>query len=324
VIRSSPPLVALAFALAGCGGDAGLAPPAATTPRFSIQAGGASALACDEHVNWAIDGPHFNPAPTLTFSDPIGALAGQCGNLSFDDRTRSVTVTFRPVVPEGEAPYRYIWRRGRWTSAVPADVVQDTVLVAPPGTQLTRTIAMPLRTSYDGLGAIILLTSNAQLVPNEGPFVDNSVPEYSALNLWVQHWRHIDAPILNSASVANARVTLQWTNKHLGRPIDSTAVFRNNSLIKLLSGSATSYTDSVSAPGNYTYALKHFTPTTVPSVSEGLEQPNSAQSNTLTAVVPSTSMSALIVGPDGLPALDDPGYLGTCSPVAAGGEPPTE
>jgi hypothetical protein len=167
----------------------------------------------------------------------------------------------------------------------------------------TVTVEMPLLQAYDGLGAIYLMAQLDTLVLNEGAFTDPTVYSSPELrHIYVQHWAHLEPPILNSATVSGAQVVLTWTNQHRNRPIDGTAIFRNGAEIRHLPGTATSHTDPVPAAGTYTYVLKHVSPP-ISAVNEGprLIEPNSPQSNPITVVVttqPQQSPLALtIVGP---------------------------
>lgn len=250
--------------------------------------------------NWNRD-PHFsNVSPdtfALTFADSVFPfLSGECGDLAFDNRVRSFTARYRPNVI-GDGDWRYWWRRGRRALDLPSVLDSVSKKNRAIGVPDTVTVQMPLLTAYDGLGAMFLMAPADTLVLSEAAFTDPNL--YGALqHIAVQHWARSLEPILNSATVSGMTVTLQWTNRHRGRPIDSTMVFRDGAERALRPGTATSYTDTVPASGTYTYTLKHVTPPLVVFGEDPLVEPNSAQSSAVSVTIgePPTVPPALQVG----------------------------
>jgi hypothetical protein len=230
----------------------------------------------------------------LTFFESDGQPYNVCGDLEFDGRTRTFTATYTPNNDQkDDGPYRYWWRRGRF-----ATIVDDTVdqpLPTDTGFQeFTRTLPMPLLDQYDGLGAILLLSKDGTLQPVLAPFMGVAVNDTTEANIWVQHWRRIDAPVLNSATLNGTQVLLQWSNFHNGRAIDGTVIFRNGAVIASVGPTTISYPDNLPGAGTYTYQLKHLTP----DLTSALPEPNSAGSNTLQVTLNNPPITAYIDGPD--------------------------
>ena len=141
---------------------------------------------------------------------------------------------------------------------------------------------MPLGQQVDAVAAIGLLYDQDTLVPTDSAFLVGNGP--GTVDVWVQHWRHLDAPVLDTATVDGSTVTLTWSNNHQNRSIDSTVVYRDGSVLAVRDHAATSYQDQNVPNGTHTYTLKHVsTPTTG---GEGtVKTPNSAASNARSVVV---------------------------------------
>jgi hypothetical protein len=236
-------------------------------------------------VDYIVDGPHFNPnPPTTTFADPIDSLAGQCGDLLFENRTRSFTSIYASGREE-ESPWKYWWRRARRANDGIAAALEEVRKVSVPMDSLdTADIPMWLSDQYDGVGAILILQDDATLQISEWGEIAFTEPWLGpgGLNISVQHWAHIDPPVLNSATVNGQNVTLTWTNHNQGRSIDSTNIYRNDIWRRTVGPAFTSFVDSNVAPGIYTYTLKHLS---VPAAPLAQAFPNSPASNGLQATV---------------------------------------
>jgi hypothetical protein len=149
----------------------------------------------------------------------------------------------------------------------------------------TVTVQMPLLTAYDGLGALYLMATADTLVLSEAAFTDPAY-YYELQHIAVQHWAHMNSPLLDSARVNGMQVTLYWRNQHTFRPIDSTMVFRNGAERAQVAGTLTSFTDTVPSSGTYTYTLKHVSPRLAVFVEQdALVQPTSAQSAGITVTI---------------------------------------
>ncbi len=110
-MRPHPVLLAIPVAwVFACGDATQPTPPQVAPPVFQtlfsddVPAGAAAWTACTEaDYNYVID-PHFDSLVS-TFADPDTAFTDQCGDLDFDNRTRSVTTVYS-IIPgsPSEAP----------------------------------------------------------------------------------------------------------------------------------------------------------------------------------------------------------------------------
>jgi hypothetical protein len=213
-----------------------------------------------------------------------------CGDLDFNDRTRTVSAVLATTDSEQESPFKYWWRRGRHkTTGNTAGLLQVRRDSAPAG-QIVETgnMAMPLDPNWDVVGMVLIITNDGGLQVTDSAFLyDRTVydPELN-INYRLQHWRHIEAPVLDSGLVDSTTVTLWWQNRHEGRTIDSTIVFRNGGQRITLGPGATDWQDTGLAVGGYSYQLKHFTPRVM--VHGALAFPNSSAS--------SSSFNATVTG----------------------------
>jgi hypothetical protein len=149
-------------------------------------------------VNYFVDGPHFNPnPPTTTFSDPIDSLAGQCGDLPFDNRTRWFTTIYASGMAE-ESPWKYWWRRARRASDGVAAALDEVRKVKVGRDTLdTAHIDMWLSEQYDALGTILILEDDSTLQISqwgEIAFAGEGGPWSGGLNISIQHWARSPGP----------------------------------------------------------------------------------------------------------------------------------
>jgi hypothetical protein len=256
--------------------------------------GGPSFLNCENDPqggnNLYIDGSgHFTQIPLpMTLTDP-GGPASQCGDLTFNNRTRTFSATYATSEP-GESPYKYWWRRGRRALDGISEIDPVREVAVPVGVLDVAEFDLPLSIAYDAVGALLILEDLGGIDwqtwgeiaftdPTAGPWDQNN-----AINLVVQHWRHINPPVLNSVTVDGSTVTLNWTNGHQGRTIDSTIVFREGVQISFpaAAGAATSWVNQNVGVGTYRYSVKHFS---VPVSMTGVPNPNSGSSNPITIVI---------------------------------------
>jgi hypothetical protein len=146
-------------------------------------------------------------------------------------------------------------------------------------------LALPLSTEWDGVGLVLVITDQGGVQATDSAF-DRHVPAWSLadqINYRLQHWRHVDEPVLDSGAVSGSTVTLWWRNFHQDRDVDSTIVYRNGQQRKLLDHTFETWSDTGVAPGTHTYTLKHFTTTLIGT--GGLANPNSAKSANYVATV---------------------------------------
>jgi hypothetical protein len=240
---------------------------------------------CDDG-NVQVD-PHFYqpPAPYPTLSDPDPTVPDdQCGDLIFDNRTRSFTLIYA-TAQANESPWKYWWRRGRRADNGNGIDLDSMPRRSVPQYQYdTVTMSMLLKSQYDAITAVLLISSDGGLILNDSAFtsVEAGHPLFDAQNVNVQHWRRKQAAVLNSATVNGLVVTLSWSNQHAGRSIDSTNIYRDASLIAIVGPTAVSYPDTVSGAGTFTYTLKHVSTPHGVLVSA---DPNSPQSNEIEVTV---------------------------------------
>lgn len=87
------------------------------------------------------------------------------------------------------------------------------------------------------------------------------------------------------------RPQLTWTNRHPGRSLDSTEVFRSVNggtwtYRTRVGGAATSWTDTALANGSYSFFIRHATARTFPTfVEDTLVRPNSPTTGDLTVII---------------------------------------
>jgi hypothetical protein len=229
---------------------------------------------------------HFT-VDTLRFHDPLPGLDTLCGDLAFNGRVRHDTVWYTGVQDSagGESPWVYWWRRSRDRESGTTDTVnQITRDSVPPLTHARVKIEMPLDDRYDGLGVVAVYSDDSTLTPTDSAFFgDQGIASH--VNVWIQHWRHIEPPILDSVTQSGHNVTLYWRNQHQDRSIDRTNVYHNDDRIATLDHAATSFPDSNLAQGQYTYRLKHVSIPLTQGGEVGLVPPSSPGSNKLEVTV---------------------------------------
>lgn len=288
-------------------------PPTLTFGAAAVADGPASSATCALFDNYYVDGPHFNPnPPTTTFADP-GGDPGLCGDLTFDSRTRSFTTIYASASPE-ESPWKYWWQRARslttGSSMGLAEVRKVSRAVDLPD---TATVQMWLSDQYDVIGTQLILSGSAGETLSEQAFTEP--PANPGMNIAIQHWRHIDPPGLNTATMSGDDITLAWTNtRPFIRSVDSTNIYRNGVWRATVGPSATSFVDGNLAPGTYTYTLKHLS---LPFAHwSGPPMPNSASSNALQVTVPPPpALTVTITGPTWI---DSPGSYSWIGLVSGG------
>jgi hypothetical protein len=233
-----------------------------------------------------------------------GGDASVCGDLDCDGRDRTLSLAFASSGAVGDYPYNYLWRRGRGLT------VGDTTeqlwnSVASPHTGLATGVQpMPLKTVWDGVGAILILSDESvQLTDSAFLYGSYDYGPAGKIEYALQHWREIQAPDLTSAGVDGTTVTLSWTNHHHGRPIDSTIVFRGGQERARLGHAIDTWADSGVAQGTYTYRLKHWTRPVVWHEGQ-LAYPNSAASDGIAIEIdtatppPPDPLAMYVAGPD--------------------------
>jgi hypothetical protein len=123
-----------------------------------------------------------------------------------------------------------------------------------------RVIEMRLDDDADAVATVLLISDDGSYAPTDSAFLD---PEWYAVgkeNIFVQHWRTVPAPVLDSAvQTGPLAVTLHWRNEGVDRDIDSTVVFRDDVPIAMVGPGVISYPDTVPSTDTYTYGLKHVT-----------------------------------------------------------------
>jgi hypothetical protein len=251
-----------------------------------------SATSCDDNINRE---PHFtvNPVP-MTLYDPDTTefghgLVDQCGDLVFNGRARSFEVTYATWRP-GESPYKYWWQRWRDLETGATLTLGSLPRIELDSGELdsARTIEMSLDTRADAVATVLLISDESTYVLTDSAFVDGSWYAVGHENIFVQHWRTVPAPVLDSAvRTGDLEVTLYWRNG-VNRDIDSTMVFRDHTPIKTLGHGVFSYTDTVpSSDTTYLYALKHVTWPLFVARGSPAALPNSASSDSLQVTVAS-------------------------------------
>jgi hypothetical protein len=184
-----------------------------------------------------------------------------------------------------------------------------------------RVIEMRLDDDADAVATVLLISDDGSYAPTDSAFLD---PEWYAVgkeNIFVQHWRTVPAPELDSAvQTGPLAVTLHWRNEGVDRDIDSTTVFRDDVPIAMLGPGVISYPDTVPSTDTYTYGLKHVTWRLVVGY-RTLAIPNSASSNVLEVTVsPPPSLAVTISGPG---YLWEPGIYSWSATVTGGTAPYT-
>jgi len=145
-----------------------------------------------------------------------------------------------------------------------------------PGVDTSFARTLLLGQDYDGVGVVGINSGSSALAVAESVFT--SPPKQPGRNYMLQHWAQKLAPQPDSARVSGVVVTLWWSNRHGGRPVDSTVVFRGGSLRATLGHTSASHVDTVPGPGTYQYRVKHVAG---PVINDALVSPNSASSETL-------------------------------------------
>jgi len=263
-------------------------------------------VGCDElnFENQKIDGTGHFDSITVVLGDSV-ADPDHCGDLDFDGRHRTfwarlATQSSVPI-PE-ENPHKYLWLRGRNRETGSTDAVYQLWYdTASAGRVVeTGTLSVPLDQDWDAAGVVLITINQGSLEPTDSAFL-YAAPSYGPegrINYRLQHWRHVAAPVLDSSRQGlGLTVTLYWQNRHEGRPLDSTIVFRGSSWIRTLGPTVTSWPDTVPAEGTYVYRLKHITMPAM--IHGGLALPNSEASNPDTVIVALPDpLSMFIDGPD--------------------------
>jgi hypothetical protein len=250
----------------------------------AVLAGPPASTTCALSDNYRVDGPHFNPnPPSTTFSDP-GGDPNQCGDLTFNNRTRSFTSIYASRFAE-ESPWKYWWQRARFaTSGATAALAEVRKVSRAVDVPDTAQVQMWLSDQYDVIGTQLILSSSATEAISEQAFTEASANP--GMNIAIQHWRHIDAPVLNSATVVGDDVTLGWSNSRDPRSVDSvdsTNIYRNGAWRATVGPAVSSFVDPNLPPGPYTYTLKHVS---LPFAHwSGPPWPNSASSNGIQVTV---------------------------------------
>jgi len=189
--------------------------------------------------------------------------------------------------------------RSRIASDGGGDLYEITRDSVPGGVDTAVTFeSLWLKNDYDAIGGLLILDSTDNHAVNHAAFIDPLAQDDGYYNIYFQHWREKEAPVLNAVTRSGSDLTLHWSNAHAGRSIDSTVIFRNGDVLRTVGPADTSYVDSDLEPDIYWYSLKHVSwPAVISEEQIPLPLPNSESSNSITDTVPDP-MSVTISGPD--------------------------
>jgi hypothetical protein len=242
----------------------------------------------DGWVNYMAD-PHFAandsmsgyPLPYTVFAD-AEEPPNQCGDLDFNDRTRSFRSWYATAMA-GESPWKYWWRRSRRADNGNGVLYEAVKVNRPAYVFGWDTVHVPLGNQYDAIGVILVLSPDSTLQINDTMFVDPSLDA----NVAVQHWAHREPPTFVSATRSGFNAVLTWSNQHAERALDSTNIYRDGTYLRTVGPSVESYVDSNLASGTYAYSLKHLSVSAVTTLPMGpAPYPNSPASDTLSVTIP--------------------------------------
>ncbi len=241
-------------------------------PSFSLGAGGIENTSCDYNVAWVRDGGH------ASFS--IAFSGNQCGDLPFEDQTRTVDVSWVPghgAFPSGYNSWQVKYRR---LSELEGDIMAVlSQQFVPADSQAEASLPVDLPSNADAVALRLFINTTGAVATTAAEF-DGAVDEAA-----VQHWRHVEPPVLDSVvALSQSTVRLYWHNGNHERSYDQTQVFRDGQLVGHTFGTTRTFTDTLVAAGFHRYQLRHVTQ---PSP-QGLGVPNSAYSaeDTVTLVTP--------------------------------------
>jgi hypothetical protein len=227
------------------------------------------------HANIAFDplggGGHFDTLQVVHL-DAADDTVTRCGDLTFANQVHTFDVLVVNACGDQLCPYLYWWRgsRSRSTGQYASASLWDGTLEEHDTVEIENR-PMPLETQYDGVGAILLKATSPHTV-TDSAFL--GLGDYAHdIQYRIRYWRHVDSLVLDSATVNGYVVTLWWQNRHQGRAIDSTIIFRDGHERARLGHTADRLPDTVPGFGTYQYRLKHFSTAVVGGAS--LASPNS-------------------------------------------------
>jgi hypothetical protein len=232
-----------------------------------LGAGGIENTSCDYNVAWVRDGGLY------PFS--IGFDSTQCGDLQFQDQTRTVDVSWVPmsgVFPSGYNTWQVKERRLQGQDTM--HVVSQQVVAADSQAEASLPVVLPA--NADAVVLRLFINTTGAVATTAAEF-DGAVDEAV-----VQYWRHIDAPVLDSVIASSqSTVRIVWQNRNPGRSFDQTQIFRDGQWVGHTYGTTNTFTDDSVGAGVHRYQLRHVTPA-------HLGSPNSAYSaeDTVTLVTP--------------------------------------
>jgi chitodextrinase len=268
-------------------------PSGVTFSAANLGEGPASDIYCftagSETPNYIADDNHFlQPLPVTTFGDP-SAPDSLCGNLEFDGRVRSFAATYITNPDnENENPWKYWWLRSRLVASTGGDLREISRDSVPGGDEASVSFdSLWLKGDYDALGVVLVLNPSGSRQISHAAFTDPEYDDDGYYNIYFQHWREKEAPVLKSVVRNGSSLTLNWDNEHTARLTDSTIIYRNGSFLTTVGPADTSYVDSGLEPGPYRYSLKHVSWPAVVSAAavNRLPLPNSPSSNSITDTV---------------------------------------
>jgi hypothetical protein len=259
---------------------------APSQPVFSVTVpyGVAAHTSCTQDSgNYVID-PHFDPNyfPVTTFADTgFPSLAGQCGDLVFNNRTRSVTTIYATHADlPGESPWKYWWRRARYADNGSGALTEVRKVSVAAGTPDTAVVEMPLSDEYDAVGVVLITDSVGSRQISDQPFTSYTAGPWGDVNLKLQHWRETPPPSLTAVTPEDGVITLVWSNQR-SRSIDSTNIYRNGQQLTTVAPGVTTWQQTSPGSGTWKHTLKHLSWPAALAPSQTLEFPNSDTSNAI-------------------------------------------
>lgn len=230
-------------------------------PSFSVLPGGLSQTGCEQGVAWAYSA-HFEQSSTVTFISPDnGQPRSQCGDLGFNEPSvANLELRYTPVIGR----YEKWLRRLRTTSGFPP--YEDTVFPLDSVdifSLATRFWDAPAQLGYDLTAFTIRHSDN--ISDTASPAFND--PDSNLGEARAQLWRHIDPPYITDTALLGSgqnQPRLVWLNRHLGREVDSTEVYRSIAggswtPRATLTYSFSEFVDTALARGVYAYFVRHIT-----------------------------------------------------------------
>jgi hypothetical protein len=281
---------ALGLMAVSCGGESvGPGDAPFRQPAFAVQAGGLDSIGCEQGVAWDYSA-HFRPTSSATFIDSgSGNPRQQCGDLGFNESTAgAVQLRYRAITGR----YERWFRRLRRVDGVPlyelTMLALDSVVI---DSLTARDWPAPAQVGYD-LTAFAIRHTDTYAETQDTAFdnPDNVTDAYAHL------WRHVDPPyVTDTTRLGSNRPKLIWQNRHLGRLLDSTEVYRSDNgagfeRVAALAQSASEFADTALVRGVYGYFVRHVTALgfAYPDVNVNVPLPHSSSSDTRTFYVDTT------------------------------------